>query len=216
MNLPGPISFLEVFIAVILIAGVLTIAIAALVVVLRRRHSPVVKFEPMHVHELIKLIVSLASFVTVCITLFLLVLQNRTIGMQTRFNLQSVESSVFGTVTNQSLASDEMFVRYPELRPYFYAGKNLEEGDPRADQVKALAEYYLDYFQSLSTQLQKYPNLWRYEKREWEANIIDMFAWSPVLCRYLETNRGWFNEELVALKQAGELKRRQGQARQLD
>jgi hypothetical protein len=215
MNLPGPISFLEVFIAVVLIAGILTIMIAGLVVVLRRRHSQVVKFEPMHVHELIKLIVSLASFVTVCITLLLLVLQNRTIVMQTRFNLQSVESSVFGTVTNQSLASDEMFVRYPELRPYFYAGKNLEEGDPRAEQVKALAEYYLDYFQSQSTQLQKYPNLWRYEKKEWEANIIDMFAWSPVLCRYLEINRGWFNEELVALKRAGELKR-QGQPRQPD
>jgi hypothetical protein len=213
MTLPGPISFLEVFIAVVLIAGVLTIVITGLVVVLRRRQSSVVKFEPMHVHELIKLIVSLASFVTVCITLFLLVLQNRTIVMQTRFNLESVESSVFGTVTNQSLASDEMFVRYPELRPYFYSGKNLEEGDPRADQVKALAEYYLDYFQSLSTQLKKYPHLWRYEKREWEANIVDMFAWSPALCRYLDANPDWYSEELAALKQAGELKR-QGQARQ--
>ena len=77
------------------------------------------------------------------------------------------------------------------------------ENDPLADKVKSAAEFYLDYFESQTTQLKKYPNLWRFEKNAWEANIIDMFAWSPALCQYLEINKEWYDEELLGLKQAG-------------
>ena len=139
----------------------------------------------MHISELIKLIVSVASFVTVCITLILLVYQNHTIVLQTRYSWQSVENNVFGIVTNQTLAEDQLFVNAPELRPYFYHGKLITPDDPLAEKVKAAAEYLLDYFDSQATQLKKYPNLWRSEKDAWEANIIDQFAWSPVLCWYV-------------------------------
>jgi hypothetical protein len=214
MNLPGPIGFFEVMILVAFIAASIAIIITTLIFLLRKKESKSVRFDPMHISDLIKLIVSLASFVTVCVTLFFLVLQNRTIVMQTKFNLQSVESNVFSTMTNQSLASDEVFLSHPELRPYFYSGKALVENDPLADRVKSAAEYYLDYFESQTTQLKKYPNLWRFEKNAWEANIIDMFAWSPALCHYLEINREWYDDELIGLKKAGETKRRQGSVKQ--
>jgi hypothetical protein len=214
MNLPGPISFFEVMILVAFIAGSIAIIIITLIIMLRRREAKSVRFDPMHISDLIKLIVSVASFVTVCVTLFFLVLQNRTIVMQTKFNLQSVESNVFGTMTNQSLASDDVFLRFPEIRPYFYSGKALVANDPLADRVKSAAEYYLDYFESLTTQLKKYPNIWRFERNAWEANIIDMFAWSPVLCQFLEINQAWYGEELMGLKKAGEAKRRQGYGKQ--
>ena len=214
MNLPGPIGFFEVMILVVFIAASIAIIITTLIFLLRKKESKSVRFDPMHISDLIKLIVSLASFVTVCVTLFFLVLQNRTIVLQTKFNLQSVESSVFNTMTSQSLASDEIFLRYPELRPYFYYGKALVENDPMADKVKSAAEYYLDYFESMTTQLKKYPNLWRFERNAWEANIIDMFAWSPVLCHYLEINPEWYDAELIELKKAGEAKRRQGRVKQ--
>jgi hypothetical protein len=214
MNLPGPIGFFEVMILVAFIAASIAIIITTLIFMLRRREAKSVRFDPMHISDLIKLIVSLASFVTVCVTLFFLVLQNRTIVLQTKFNLQSVESNVFSTMTNQSLASDEVFLSHPELRPYFYSGKVLVENDPLAERVKSAAEYYLDYFESQTTQLRKYPNLWRSEKNAWEANIIDMFAWSPVLCQYLEINKDWYDEELLGLKKAGEAKRRQGHVKQ--
>ena len=214
MNLPGPIGFVEVMILVVFIAACIAIIITTLILFLRKKEAKSVRFDPMHISDLIKLIVSLASFVTVCVTLFFLVLQNRTIVMQTKFNLQSVESTVFSTMTNQSLDSDEVFLKHPELRPYFYSGKALVENDPLADKVKSAAEYYLDYFESLTTQLKKYPNIWRFERNAWEANIIDMFAWSPALCHYLEINKEWYDEELIGLKKAGEAKRRQGYAKQ--
>jgi len=181
---------------------------------LRRRQSKVVVFEAMHISDLIKLILSILSFVTVCITLILLVLQNRVIVMQTQYASQSVESNVFGNVTTQNLSCDDILLRFPEVRPYFYAGRDITQSDPLCDRVYAAAEYLLDYFDSLSTQMKKYPQLWRYEKDSWEANIIDMFAWSPVLCRYLEGNKEWYSDNLFVLKKAGEMKRQKGARQQ--
>jgi hypothetical protein len=173
-----------------------------------------VKFEAMHISELIKLILSVLSFVTVCVTLILLILQNRVIVLQTAYTSQSVQSNVFGSVTTQNIMTDEICLKNPELRPYFYSGKELTEKDPLYHQVCAAAEYLLDYYDSLATQLRRYPSLWRHEKGSWEANIIDMFAWSPILCRYLEANQAWYNDDLLALKKAGEAKRQKGSARQ--
>jgi hypothetical protein len=214
MSLPGSINFYQVFILVVIIATCIAITIATLILVLRKRHSHAVTFEPIHVSELIKLIVTIASFVTVCVTLFLLVLQNQTIVMQTQYSHQSVESNVFGALTNQALATDDIFIRDPNIRPYFYYGKVLTENDPLADKVKAAAEYLLDFYDSQVAQLQKYPNLWRSEKDAWEAGIIDQFAWSPFLCWYLEVNKAWYSEGLLKLKQRGEEKRQKGSKRQ--
>jgi hypothetical protein len=118
-----------------------------------------------------------------------------------------VEGNVFSTVTGQNLQADDIFIRYPGLRPYFYQGKDISAGDPLSERVKAVAEFLLDYYDSQTTQLKKYPGIWRTEKGSWEANISDMFAWSPVLCRYLETNKDWYDDDLIILKTTGEKKR---------
>jgi hypothetical protein len=215
MGTPAALGFYEVLILIGFFVFFFAVMFGTLILVLRRRQSKAVKFEAIHVSELIKLIISVGSFVTVCITLVFLVFQNRIIVAQTRYASQSVESNVFSSVTGQNLQTDEIFLRYPKLRPYFYLGKDVEAGDPLSDQVKAAAEYLLDYYDSQTSQLQKYPNIWRYEKGSWEANISDMFAWSPVLCRYLEANKDWYGEDLINLKTAGEKKRRNGRRQQI-
>lgn len=207
---PAALSFHEVLILIAFFVTLFAVIFGALILILRRRQSKAVKFEAIHVSELIKLLISVGSFVTVCITLVFLVLQNRIIVGQTRFALQSVESSVFSTITGQNLETDKMFFQYPELRPYFYQGKDIEDSDPLAERAKAAAECLLDYYDSQTTQLKKYPSIWRYEKGSWEANIIDMFAWSPVLCRYLEVTKDWYGDDLLRLKTIGEQKRERG------
>ncbi len=215
MGTPTPISFYEVLILIVVFVASMAVMFTALVLILRKRQSRSVKFDPIHISELIQLIISVGSFVIVCITLVFLVLQNRIIVAQTRFALQSVESNVFSTVTGQNLQTDDIFIRYPELRPYFYQGKDISAGDPLSERVKAAAEFILDYYDSQSDQLKKYPDMWRYEKGSWEANISDMFAWSPVLCRYLETNKDWYGDDLLMLKKAGEKKRDRGGRQQV-
>ncbi len=212
---PTALGFYEVLVLIAFFVTLCTVIFGTLILILRRRQSKAVKFEAIHVSELIKLLVSVGSFITVCITLVFLVLQNRIIVAQTRFALQSVESNVFSTVTGQNLETDKMFIQYPELRPYFYLGKDIADTDPLAERAKAAAECLLDYYDSQTSQLKKYPGIWRYEKGSWEANIIDMFAWSPVLCRYLEANKDWYGDDLLRLKTIGEQKRDRGGQRQI-
>ncbi len=215
MPTPAPISFWEVFILLLILVATMALMIIALVSILRRRQSKSVKFDPIHISELIHLIISVGSFVVVCITLVFLVYQNRIIVAQTKFALQSVQGNVFSTVTGQNLQTDELFLRDPELRPYFYGGKDIAAGDPLSERVKAAAEFLLDYYDSQTEQLKKYPEIWRYEQGSWEANISDMFAWSPVLCRYAEANKAWYGEDLLHLKLAGERKRERGGRQQI-
>ncbi len=215
MGTPAALGFAEVVILIVFFVSSMAVMFASLIWILRKRQSKVVKFEPIHINDLIKLILSVGSFVMVLVTLVFLVLQNRIIVTQTKYASESVESNVFSTVTSQNLLTDDIFLKYPKLRPYFYLGKDVKEGDPLSEQVKAAAEYLLDYYDSQTTQLQKYPGIWRYEKGSWEANISDMFAWSPVLCRYLEANKAWYGDELLNLKVAGEQKRERGGRQQV-
>ena len=202
----------------VLIIAVISVTVCALiaagVIFLRRTHPQAVALEAIKIHELISLVISICYFITVCVTLILLIIQNRNIAMQTKFALDSLEGNVYGLVMNQALAQDEIFIKNPETRPYFYESKELTADDPLYDKVLSTAEYLLDFFDSLEKQLKRYPNLWIHEQRGWEANTIDMFAWSPVLCRYLESSREWYSDDLYALKAAGEKKRQQGLGKQ--
>jgi hypothetical protein len=213
MQPPVPISFHKIVILLIVFFFLMGVFFGTIILFLRKRKSNVVTFDAIHIYDLIKLILSIGSFVTVCITLILLILQNQVIVAQTKYTLESVESNVFGVITTQNLAADAMFINNPELRPYFYGGQAITEADPLYNKVEATAEYLLDYFDSLISQLRKYPLVWRYEKESWEKTIVDMLCWSPVLCRYLDRHSEWYNNDLQELKRAAEKQRQQGHRR---
>jgi hypothetical protein len=204
--------------ALLLIMAIVTVTvfalIAASVIYLRRTRPQALALEAIKIHELISMVISICYFITVCVTLILLIFQNRNIALQTRFALESLEGNVYGLVMNQALAQDELFIKNPETRPYFYECKELHPGDPLYFKVLATAEYLLDFFDSMEKQLTRYPHLWIHEQKGWEANVMDMFAWSPVLCRYLDASREWYSEDLYALKTAGEKKRQKGFSKQ--
>lgn len=211
----SPMNINEIiFIVIVVIFFLLLIIFSSLYLLLKKRPQ-VVALEAIKIHEFISLIISIMYFITVVVTLVLLIFQNRIISIQTRYALQSVEGNIFASITGQTLAADELFIKYPEMRPYFYGGKDINHDDPLNSKVTATAEYLLDFFDALETQLKKYPQLWIHEKKEWEANIVDMFAWSPVLCRYLEISKEWYSEELYGLKKAGEQKRQKGFSEQI-
>ena len=184
--------------------------IVILILVLRKRHTKVVTFDPMHISELVKLIVTLGSFITVCITLILLVLQNRTIVTQTNLSLEMAKSQAFGLSTSHTLYADEIFIKNPELRPYFYQGKDIESTDPLYGKVLSTAEFLLDYFDSVKIHLRKFSTIYYAEEKLWDSNAITTFAASPIMCRFLEATKDWYSEDLYKLKEAGEKKRRQG------
>ena len=210
MSPSSSINVMQIIIVFIAVIISFFIIIFCTLFFLRKKKPGAVALEAIKIHEFISLCISFFYFITVVVTLIVLIYQNKIISMQTSYALQSVEGSIYSNITTQSLAEDEIFINHPELRPYFYSGKELGPNDPLRHEVHATAEYFLDFFDSLESQLKKYPSLWIHEKREWEANIVDQCAWSPVLCHYLDANRNWYSEELFTLKIAGEAKRRQG------
>jgi hypothetical protein len=96
------------------------------------------------------------------------------------------------------LALDRVFLDHPELRPYFYDGKDLDKSDPRFAQVEAVAEMHLDVFDYALNYRLQFPNEYHFPEGH-ESFIREMLAQSPVMRRHLEKKAAWYSPELRAL-----------------
>jgi hypothetical protein len=143
--------------------------------------------QPLSLYELMSLVISVAGFVTVIISIFLL---NR-----------SLKNDTYQGSANQMFAADQIFITYPDLRPYFYSGKDMSEDDPNYDRVIAIAEYMQDYFGAILIQCKRLPHIW--PQNWWLPYFKYVFANSPVLCRNLEASAGWYQKELIDLMKEG-------------
>jgi hypothetical protein len=191
------------------LSGVMAIALVSLVsiflligfivYILYKTKTIHIKFEALDIAEIIKLMFTIGSFITVIITIAFLIAQQRFLLFQTECTIKTSQGNVLGFITNNSLAVDKLFITNPEMRPYFYYNKPIEKDDKLYEQACATAEYLLDYFDSLLLHLNLSPYLEDYYRKSWEATIIDSFLWSPILRSYLEENRTWFSPELYAL-----------------
>jgi hypothetical protein len=93
------------------------------------------------------------------------------------------------------LALDRVFLEHPELRPYFYNGKDLDETDPLYPQVEAVAEMHLDVFDYNLNYRILFPQQYHHPEAE-ESFIREMLASSPVMRRRLIKKREWFSPYL--------------------
>jgi hypothetical protein len=169
----------------------------------------VVVFQPISIYELLTLIVSIAGFITVAISVLYLVRQTKELSKQTKYVGDSLKASVVGSTQSQLTSLDEIFITYPETRPYFFYEKDISCEDPNYERVSAIAEFMLDFFDTIIVQVKEFPETW--PRNWWEASIIDTFAHSPFLCGHLELLKrdiGYTND-LVILKQLGEEKRKE-------
>src|SRR5688572_43181 len=107
-------------------------------------------------YELISLVFSFLTFVALVVGLFSLVVinrQTREIATQTKYSAASLQSSAYKAITDQVLEADKLFIEKPKLRPYFYSGAEIDKDNPDYAAVEAIAEYQLDYFDSVQHQL---------------------------------------------------------------
>jgi hypothetical protein len=96
---------------------------------------------------------------------------------------------------NNVLTLDRIFLDHPELRPYFYAGKDLEESDPLYPKVETVADMHLDvYGYNLDYRL-VFPDDYR-RPEDYKRYIRSMLVLSPVMRRRLETKGEWFSPYL--------------------
>jgi hypothetical protein len=97
--------------------------------------------------------------------------------------------------SNRSLSNvltlDRVFLDHPELRPYFFEGKDLKESDPLYAQVEAVADMHLDVFADTLDYCLVFPDDWR-RPEGYKSYIRSRLALSPVMRRRLEKKADWF------------------------
>lgn len=169
-----------------------------------------ISLQPMTLYELLSLIISIAGFAILIITLVFLTRQTREMATQTRHVGDSLKGNAYGSVASQMFAVDRVFINEPELRPYFYSGRDISNDDPLYDKVVAVAELLLDFFDSVLLQQKHFPQIW--PRQWWEAYMMYSFANSPLLCGYLESVKDWYTEDLVHLMRKGEAQRQRANA----
>ena len=89
---------------------------------------------------------------------------------------------------------NNLFITYPEFRPYFYSGKDIQESDPNYGRAISIAEAILDVFDIILIQKDHLPKVW--DTPWWDNYVADSFANSPILCRHLELLDTWYTNDI--------------------
>jgi hypothetical protein len=93
------------------------------------------------------------------------------------------------------LTLHRVFLDHPELRPYFFEGKDLEETDPLFPQVEAVADMHLDIFAYNLDYRLVFPDDYR-RPESYKRYIRSRLALSPVMRRRLTKKPDWFSPYL--------------------
>jgi hypothetical protein len=96
------------------------------------------------------------------------------------------------------LALHRIFLDHPELRPYFFEGRDLAESDPLYPKVEAVADMHLDVFAYNLDYRLVFPDDCR-RPEDYKRYIGSRLALSPVMQRRLEKNAAWFSPYLQQL-----------------
>lgn len=99
---------------------------------------------------------------------------------------------------SQSLSIMKFFVDHPELRPYFYDNKELNEAGNESEKLQVLsaAEMVGGFLELVAMQIEEQ----RAEiQPRWKNYIIDAFNSSAVIREHLATCSAWYADDLLQL-----------------
>jgi hypothetical protein len=97
---------------------------------------------------------------------------------------QALDSQAYGVITEHLNELNKRFVEYPEMRPYFRAGKPLPANDSERQRILAIADLYLDFIDNFYAQVHHLDRS-HYDLCGWRAFFKRSFERSPVLCAVL-------------------------------
>lgn len=162
-------------------AGKQAIPPGAQVIVLRDEETA----KPLTTFEYATLVITGVGFAGGIATLVFLI-------MQTRAATESVRLTVREAMSARTQDIHRIFLDNPEIRPYFYEGRDCQPNDPDYARIQQMAELLCDFYDSLLMQYQLYPGAWDHSR--WQRYIEDIISSSPVLREYLDrpSVRAWY------------------------
>lgn len=144
--------------------------------------------------ELVQYLVTIIGFPVLIISILLM-------WKQTRAVCQCTMSQAYQNVVNHLIDMDRFFFENPEYKAYFYDGKDLSADADIVLQTRLLsiAELYMDIYDAMQVQKKFMPEYPWHTLEEYFASI---FANSPIIRRFIESNKKWYPPELNARVQA--------------
>jgi hypothetical protein len=109
---------------------------------------------------------------------------------------RGVQSQTWQGITQQGNYISQIFVDHPNLRPYFYNSKPINNNDPNYNAVMSVCELYLDFIDSMHDDyVYALPGMEKNGKtrKYWDCYFKDMFASSPALCVYAVEKQHWYS-----------------------
>lgn len=113
---------------------------------------------------------------------------------------RGLRSSARGSIYDMAARVKELFLRHPDLRPYFLEGETLSPEDRRHPLALAVADYYCLYLEQIATQAE---NIAPSGRESWYRYASDIYSRSPILRDYLADKRSWYAPEFWAVVEAG-------------
>jgi hypothetical protein len=139
-------------------------------------------------YERLSLIISLLGLASLALIMF-----------QINQASASLQAASYQSIANNTLELDKIFIDKPELRPYFYYGRDINQNEKDYDLVMAVAEFLIDFFDSTLTQLEIMPKDKQLDMPAWKKYFSDSFANSPALCKRLQRNPNWYRPNLIEI-----------------
>ena len=167
----------------------------------RRHVHRFIWFRRLSPYEVLNVVFSVLGL----LSLYFLLEQTRGTFVQAQHLARSVESGAYQSITTELLELHKLHLEHPELRPYFRDGRDMDSDNPNYPQALVLAEYQLDFFDSVWVQSEQMPHILSREGPEWLswlAYMRDSFALSPIMCRHLNSIKTWYTPEFVAFAKA--------------
>ena len=126
--------------------------------------------------------------------------QTGEMSAQTRQLQKSIRLETYQRVYEQMINIDLFFVEHPELKPYFYDNKTVDD-KTLSDKLSSLAETLVDLFYNIYFQKEGMP---RETWVGWELYIKRVVQSSPVLQQFVNQNQSWYTQEFIELLRANE------------
>ena len=155
--------------------------------------------------ETLSLIASIAGSIGVIASLWL-------VNRQTRVFQRTLMESISQTMTRYSLDISRIFLENPDLRPYFFSGRPIDENHPDYLRAEAVAEVILDIFWTMNSQAKRIQDAEFRDSdtsSQWALYIGDTFASSPILTNFLTRRKDWYGQEMVNRMEQGLARARQ-------
>jgi hypothetical protein len=151
--------------------------------------------EPLSTFERFNLIISVISLMISAFGFTAVIISIRTNQEQMSYAAAQTKILARDRSLCNVLELHKVFLDHPELRPYFFEGKDIKETDPLYPQVEAVADMHLDAFAYNLDYRLVFSDDWR-SPEGYKDYIRSRLGLSPVMRRRLEQKPDWFSPHM--------------------